>query len=122
LKIHIAEQPVRGGSIYMDLSPSRGGHGRKLNSISNFDSNVLQLGFGEDPMLNSVWGKISAATGEGRRHGRAGPLRAASWADGDTRLVQEKKREEGNRKWASWRIWPKRVLGFFKKCFIFSSF
>jgi hypothetical protein len=66
---------------------------------------------------------ISAATGEGRRHGRAGPLRAASWADSDTGLVQEKKREEeGNRKWASWRIWPKRVLGFFKKSFIFSSF
>jgi hypothetical protein len=99
LKIHIAKQPVQGGSIYRDLSPSHGGHGCKLNSISNFDSNVLRLGFGEDPTLNLVWGKIAAATGEGRRHGRAGPLRAASWADSDTGWCgrrKEKKKEIEN--------------------------
>jgi hypothetical protein len=37
--------------------------------------------------------------------------------------VREKKRkEEGNRKWASWRIWPKRVLGFLKNPLYFLVF
>jgi hypothetical protein len=49
------------------------------------------------------------------------------WADDDagpmSGPVREKKRkEEGNRKWFGWRIWPKRVLGLKKKSFIFLVF
>jgi hypothetical protein len=33
--------------------------------------------------------------------------------------VREKKRkEEGNNKWAGWRMWPERVLGLKKNIYI----